>query len=44
MSIHEFITIGTFYLSQLSDGVCSNPLADAILSKFTESLAEFNDL
>ena len=44
MSIHEFVTIGTFYLSQLSEGVCSKSLADAILGKVCESLTEFNEL
>lgn len=27
MSVHEFVTISTFYVSMLSDGVCSSALA-----------------
>ena len=33
MSIHEFVSISTFYLSFLSEGICSKALADAFLSK-----------
>ena len=38
MNVHEFVTIATFYLSQLSEGVCSKSLAEALLGKVTESL------
>ena len=44
MNVHEFVTIATFYLSQLSEGVCSKSLAEALLGKVTESLQEFNEL
>ena len=44
MSIHEFVTIATFYLSLLSEGVSSKALAEAFLSKIQDSLSEFNEL
>ena len=44
MSIHEFVTISTFYLSQLPEGVCSKSLAEELLGKISESLSEFNEL
>ena len=44
MSIHEFVTIATFYLSLLSEGVSSKALAEAFLSKIQEPLSEFNEL
>lgn len=44
MSVHEFVTVSTFYLSLLSEGVCSKSLAEALLGKIGESLGEFNEL
>ena len=44
MSIHEFVSISTFYLSLLSEGICSKALADAFLSKIQDSVTEFNEL
>lgn len=44
MSIHEFVTVSTFYLGLLSEGVCSKSLAESLLAKISESLTEFNDL
>ena len=44
MSIHEFVTICTFYVSLLSDGVCSAALARALLDKVQDSVTEFNEL
>lgn len=44
MSIHEFVTISTFYVSMLSDGVCSSALAQALLDKVQDSVSEFNEL
>ena len=44
MSIHEFVTISTFYISLLSDGVCSKALAEALLGKVEDSVSEFNEL
>ena len=44
MSVHEFVTIATFYLSLLSDGICSKALAEAFLDKMRESISEFNEL
>ena len=44
MSIHEFVTIATFYLSLLSEGVCTHTLAEGLLSKVEDSLEEFNEL
>ena len=44
MSVHEFVTVSTFYLGQLSEGICSKALAESLLSKITESLTEFNEL
>ena len=44
MSVHEFVTIATFYLSLVSDGICSKALAEAFLDKMRESISEFNEL
>ena len=44
MSIHEFVTVSTFYLGLLSEGVCSKALAMTLLDKISESLMEFNEL
>ena len=44
MSVHEFVTISTFYIQLLSDGVCSKALAEALLGKVEESVSEFNEL
>ena len=44
MSLHEFVTIATFYLRLLSEGVCTHTLADGFLSKISDSLSEFNEL
>ena len=38
MNVHEFVTVANFYLSQISEGVCSKSLAEALLGKVTESL------
>lgn len=44
MSIHEFVTIASFYLSLLSDGVCTSALAVGLLDKIQECVTEFNEL
>jgi ABC-type phosphate transport system auxiliary subunit len=44
MSVHEFVTISTFYISLLSDGVCSKALAEVLLGKVEDSVTEFNEL
>ena len=44
MSVHEFVSISSFYLGLLSDGVCSKALAEAFLSKIQDSVTEFNEL
>ena len=44
MSIHEYVTIANFFLSNLSSSVCSTTLAEGILSKLIDSVAEFNEL
>ena len=44
MSVHEFVSISSFYLGLLSDGVCSKALAEAFLGKIQDSVTEFNEL
>ena len=44
MTVHEFVTIATFYLGLLSEGVCTRSLAEGLLSKIEESVSEFNEL
>ena len=44
MSIHEFVTISHFYLSYLSEGICSKTLAESFLEKIVDSVTEFNEL
>ena len=44
MSVHEFVSISTFYLSLLSDRICSAASAHAFLSKISDSVTEFNEL
>jgi hypothetical protein len=45
MSIHEFVTVSRFYLSQMHvPGICSKALATSLFAKIDDSITEFNEL
>jgi len=45
MSIHEFVTIASFYLSNANEpSICSKSLSKTMLFKVMDSMTEFNEL
>jgi hypothetical protein len=45
MSIHEFVTIASFYLQNAHEpAICSKSLSQALMFKILDSMVEFNEL